>query len=236
MLVGDDPASAIYVKSKGAAAHEAGFRAFDIRHPASLGEKALLAQIAELNADASVHGILVQMPLHKQIDTQRVIAAIDPLKDVDGLHPMNAGKLLSGAYGAKHGLVACTPLGCLMLIKHVQSEIAGSQCGGCGALQSGGQADGAIAAAGKLHGHHGAFSRTRDLPTLCARADILVAAVGKAEMVKGDWIKQGAVVIDVGMNRLSLPDGKNKLVGDVAFAEAVKSARAITPVPGGVGP
>ena len=235
VLVGDDPASAIYVKSKGAAAHEAGFRAFDIRHPASLGEKALLAQIAELNADASVHGILVQMPLPKQIDASRVIVAIDPLKDVDGLHPMNAGKLLSGAYGAKHGLVACTPLGCLMLIKHVQTEIAGANAVVVGRSNLVGKPMAQLLLQESCTVTM-AHSRTRDLPTLCARADILVAAVGKAEMVKGDWIKQGAVVIDVGMNRLSLPDGKNKLVGDVAFAEAAKSARAIAPVPGGVGP
>ncbi len=235
VLVGDDPASAIYVKSKGAAAHEAGFRAFDIRHPAALDERALLAQIAELNADASVHGILVQMPLPKQIDSQRVIAAIDPLKDVDGLHPMNAGRLMSGAYGAKQGLVACTPLGCLMLVKHVQADIAG--------------ADAVVIGRSNLVGKPlaqlllqenctvtMAHSRTRDLQSLAARADILVAATGRAEMVKGGWIKPGAIVIDVGINRLSLPDGKHKLVGDVAFNEAVKVARAITPVPGGVGP
>ncbi len=235
VLVGDDPASTIYVKSKGAAAHEAGFHAFDIRHLASLSEKALLAQIAELNADAAVHGILVQMPLPKQIDSQRAIAAIDPLKDVDGLHPMNAGKLMSGAYGASHGLVACTPLGCLMLIKHVTGDIAG--------------ADAVVIGRSNLVGKPMAqlllqenctvtmaHSRTKDLAALCARADILVAAVGRAEMVRGNWIKLGAIVIDVGMNRLLLPDGKNKLVGDVAFAEASKKARAITPVPGGVGP
>ena len=235
VLVGDDPASAIYVKSKGAAAHEAGFRAFDIRHPATLNEKALLAQIAELNADASVHGILVQMPLPKQIDSQRVISAIDPLKDVDGLHPMNAGRLMSGAYGARHGLVACTPLGCLMLVKHVQADIAG--------------ADAIVIGRSNLVGKPlaqlllqenctvtMAHSRTRDLPALAARADILVAATGRAEMVKGSWIKSGAIVIDVGINRVLLPDGKHKLVGDVAFAEAAAKARAITPVPGGVGP
>lgn len=235
VLVGDDPASAIYVKSKGAAAHEAGFRAFDIRHPASLSEKALLAQISELNADASVHGILVQMPLPKQIDSQHIISAIDPLKDVDGLHPMNAGRLLSGAYGAKRGLVACTPLGALMLIKHVQADIAGADAVVVGRSNLVGKPMAQLL----LQEHCTvtiAHSRTKDLPALCRRADILVAATGRAEMVKGDWIKPGAIVIDVGINRAPQPDGKHKLVGDVAFAEAVKIARAITPVPGGVGP
>ena len=235
VLVGDDPASAIYVKSKGAAAHEAGFRAFDIRHPALLSEKALLAQISELNAEASVHGILVQMPLPKQIDSQRVIAAIDPLKDVDGLHPMNAGRLLSGAYGAKHGLVACTPLGALMLIKHVQTDITGADAVVVGRSNLVGKPMAQLL----LQEHCTvtiAHSRTKDLPALAARADILVAATGRAEMVRGDWIKPGAIVIDVGINRAPQPDGKHKLVGDVAFAEAVKIARAITPVPGGVGP
>ena len=235
VLVGDDPASAMYVKSKGAAAKEAGFHAFDIRQPASMTEKALLAQVAELNADAAVHGILVQMPLPKHIDSQRIIAAIDPLKDVDGLHPMNAGRLLSGVYGAKRGLVACTPLGALMLIKSVQPDISGL--------------DAVVVGRSNLVGKPMAqlllqenctvtiaHSRTRDLPALCARGDILVAATGRAEMVKGDWIKPGAIVIDVGINRISLPGGKNKLVGDVAFAEASAKARAITPVPGGVGP
>jgi len=235
VLVGDDPASAIYVKSKGAAAKEAGFHAFDIRQPANMSEKALLAQVAELNADAAVHGILVQMPLPKQIDSQRVISAIDPLKDVDGLHPMNAGRLLSGVYGAKHGLVACTPLGALMLIKHVQPDLAGMDAVVLGRSNLVGKPMAQLLLQENCTVTI-AHSRTRDLPKLCARADILVAATGRAEMVKGDWIKPGAIVIDVGINRLSLPDGKNKLVGDVAFAEACLKARAITPVPGGVGP
>ncbi|MGQ0740702.1 MAG: bifunctional 5,10-methylenetetrahydrofolate dehydrogenase/5,10-methenyltetrahydrofolate cyclohydrolase [Alphaproteobacteria bacterium] len=235
VLVGEDPASSIYVKSKGAAAQQAGFRAFDIRLPAALSEKALLDEIAELNADASVHGILVQMPLPKQIDSQRVIATIDPLKDVDGLHPMNAGRLMSGFFGANRGLVACTPLGALMLIKTVANDVAG--------------ADAVVIGRSNLVGKPMAqlllqenctvtvaHSCTRDLAGLSARADILVAATGRAEMVKGSWIKPGAIVIDVGINRLSLPDGKTKLVGDVAFDEAMEKARAITPVPGGVGP
>ena len=235
ILVGDDPASAIYVKSKGAAAKEAGFHTFDLRQPATMSEKALLAQVAELNADAAVHGILVQMPLPKQIDSQRVIAAIDPLKDVDGLHPMNAGRLQSGVYGARRGLVACTPLGALMLIKHVQPEIAGMDAVVIGRSNLVGKPMAQLL----LQEHCTvtiAHSRTRDLAALAARADILVAATGRAEMVKGSWIKPGAIVIDVGINRLTLPDGKNKLVGDVAFGEASAKARAITPVPGGVGP
>ncbi len=235
VLVGDDPASALYVKSKGATAHEAGFRAFDIRQPAALSEKALLAQIAELNADASVHGILVQMPLPKQIDSQRVIAAIDPLKDVDGLHPMNAGRLMSGAFGARHGLVACTPLGALMLIKYVQADLAGTDAVVIGRSNLVGKPMAQLL----LQEHCTvtiAHSRTKHLPALAARADILVAATGRAEMVKGDWVKPGAIVIDVGISRVMLPDGRHKLVGDVAFAEAVQKARAISPVPGGVGP
>ena len=235
VLVGDDPASAIYVKSKGAAAHEAGFHAFDIRHPANLSEKALLAQIAELNADANVHGILVQMPLPRQIDSNRIIEAIDPLKDVDGLHPFNAGKLLGGSYGARRGLVACTPLGSLMLIKYVQNDIAGLNAVVIGRSNLVGKPMAQLLLQENCTVTI-AHSKTRDLPALAARADILVAATGKAEMVKGDWVKDGAIVIDVGINRLSLPDGKTRLVGDVAFAEAVKRARAITPVPGGVGP
>jgi methylenetetrahydrofolate dehydrogenase (NADP+)/methenyltetrahydrofolate cyclohydrolase len=235
VLAGDDPASAIYVKSKGAAAQQAGFHTFDMRLPANLSERALLDEIAELNADASVHGILVQMPLPRQIDSQRAIAAIDPLKDVDGLHPMNAGRLMSGVFGASRGLVACTPLGALMLIKSVQSDLAG--------------ADAVVVGRSNLVGKPmaqlllqenctvtTAHSRTRNLGVLAARADILVAATGRAEMVKGSWIKPGAIVIDVGINRISLPEGKTKLVGDVAFAEASERARAITPVPGGVGP
>ncbi len=235
VLAGDDPASAIYVKSKGAAAHEAGFRAFDIRHPASLGEKALLAQIAELNADASVHGILVQMPLPSQIDSQNIIAAIDPLKDVDGLHPVNAGKLLSGTYGARHGLVACTPLGCLMLIKHVQSDVTGANAIVIGRSNLVGKPMAQLLLQENCTVTM-AHSRTRNLPALASQADILVAATGKAEMVRGEWIKRGSIVIDVGINRVALPGGKHKLVGDVAFAEASAKARAITPVPGGVGP
>ncbi len=236
VLVGDDPASALYVKSKGKAAHEAGFHAFDIRLPATLSESALLDQVAELVADASVHGILVQMPLPKQIDPQRIIAAIDPLKDVDGLHPANAGRLMSGEYGLTNGLVACTPLGCLMLIK----DAIGQDLSGMDAIVIGrSNLVGKPMAQLLLQQNCTvtmAHSRTRDLADATRRADIVVAAVGRARMVRGNWLKPGATVIDVGTNRLVLPDGKPKLVGDVAYDEAMPLAGAITPVPGGVGP
>jgi len=236
VLIGNDPASAIYVKSKGKAAHEAGFHAFDIRHPDTLSEHALLGQVAELNADASVHGILVQMPLPKGIDPNRVIAAIDPLKDVDGFHPLNAGRLMRGEYGLQNGLVACTPLGCMMLIKDVLgSDIAGKDAVVIGRSNIVGKP------MAQLLLHESctvtmAHSRTRDLPELTRRADIVVVATGRAEMVRGSWLKQGATVIDVGMNRIAVEGGKHRLTGDVAFAEAVEIVGAITPVPGGVGP
>jgi methylenetetrahydrofolate dehydrogenase (NADP+)/methenyltetrahydrofolate cyclohydrolase len=236
VLVGDDPASAVYVKSKGRAAHEAGFRAFDIRHPATLTEKQLLAQVQELNADASVHGILVQMPLPNGIDPQKVIAAIDPLKDVDGFHPLNAGRLLTGEYGLRRGLVACTPLGCMMMIRDAAGkDLAGSFAVVIGRSNIVGKPMAQLLLQDSCTVTM-AHSRTKDLAALARQADILVAAVGRAEMVRGDWIKPGAIVVDVGMNRLTRPDGKGKLVGDIAYAEAAEVAGAITPVPGGVGP
>jgi methylenetetrahydrofolate dehydrogenase (NADP+)/methenyltetrahydrofolate cyclohydrolase len=234
VLVGEDPASAVYVKSKGKAAHEAGLRAFDIRHPATLSEDALLAQIAELNADATVHGILVQMPLPAQIDAQKIIAAIDPLKDVDGFHAVNTGRLMSGEYGMRRGLVACTPLGCMMLLQDVLGDLSGKDAVVIGRSNIVGKPVAQLLLQESCTVTI-AHSRTRDLPALARRADILVAAVGRPEMVRGDWIKPGATVIDVGINRITI-DGKNRLVGDVAYEEAVKIAGAITPVPGGVGP
>ncbi|MEY4880184.1 MAG: bifunctional protein FolD [Pseudomonadota bacterium] len=234
VLVGEDPASAVYVKSKSKAAHEAGLRAYDIRHPATLSQEALLAQIRDLNADASVHGILVQMPLPSQIDPQAIIAAIDPLKDVDGFHPLNAGRLMSGEYGVSHGLVACTPLGCMMLLKDVLGDLTGKDAVVIGRSNIVGKPIAQLLLQESCTVTI-AHSRTRDLAALCARADILVAAVGRAEMVRGSWIKPGATIIDVGINRIEV-DGKNKLVGDVAYAEAAEIAGAITPVPGGVGP
>lgn len=236
VLVGEDPASTVYVKSKGKAAQEAGFRAFDIRLPASISQAELLHQVANLNADATVNGILVQMPLPSHIDPVAIIAAIDPLKDVDGLHPLNAGRLLSGEYGAAHGLVACTPLGCVMLIHHALGQDLSGR-------------DAVVIGRSNLMGKPVAqlllqenctvtmaHSKTRNLAEVTRRADILVAAVGRAEMVRRDWIKPGAVVIDVGINRIASEGGKSRLVGDVAYDEALDVASAITPVPGGVGP
>jgi len=236
VLVGDDPASAVYVAAKSRAVHEAGLVAFDHRFPASLSEAELIAEVESLNADSSVHGILVQMPLPKHIDAARVINTIEPLKDVDGLTTANAGMLARGETGLDNGLVACTPLGVLMLIDDaLKGGIAGKEALVLGRSNLVGRplaqllltADATVTVA---------HSRTRDIAALARRADILVAAVGKTEMVRGDWIKPGAVVIDVGTNRKSLGDGKSRLVGDVAFDEAKEIAGAITPVPGGVGP
>jgi len=236
ILVGEDPASAVYVRSKGKAAHEAGFRSFDIRHPETLSEDSLLGQVAELNGDASVNGILVQMPLPKHIDPARIIAAIDPLKDVDGFHPLNTGRLMSGEYGLNHGLVACTPLGCMMLIKDTIGEnLSGKNAVVIGRSNIVGKPMAQLLLQESCTVTM-AHSHTEDLPALCRRADILLAAVGRAEMIRGNWIKQGATIIDVGINRVEGADGKAKLCGDVAFAEAVQIAGAITPVPGGVGP
>jgi methylenetetrahydrofolate dehydrogenase (NADP+)/methenyltetrahydrofolate cyclohydrolase len=236
VLVGEDPASAVYVRSKSKAAREVGFRCFDIKHPDTLSEQELLSQIAELNGDASVNGILIQLPLPKHLDPEKIIEAIDPLKDVDGLHPLNAGRLSSGEYGVSHGLVACTPLGAAMLIR----EVLGSDLSGKDALVIGrSNLVGKPLAQLLLQENCTvtiAHSRTKDLPSLAARAEILVAAMGRPEMVRGDWIGEGAIVIDVGINRVVAEDGTAKLCGDVAFDEAVTRAAAITPVPGGVGP
>jgi methylenetetrahydrofolate dehydrogenase (NADP+)/methenyltetrahydrofolate cyclohydrolase len=227
VLVGDDPASRVYVASKEKLAAEIGMNSHAHRLPAETTEAELLARIAALNADDSVDGILVQLPLPKHIDTGRVIDAIDPAKDVDGLHPINAGRLAGG----KNGLVPCTPLGCMLLLRRTLPSLSGLEAVVVGRSELVGrpvaqlllQADCTVTLA---------HSRTRDLPAVVRRADIVVAAVGRPRMIKGDWLKPGATVIDVGINRM--PDGK--LVGDVDFAEAVQVAGAITPVPGGVGP
>lgn len=227
VLVGDDPASRVYVASKEKLAVQVGMNSAAHRLPAGTSEAELLAKLAELNADDAVDGILVQLPLPKHIDTGRIIDAIDPAKDVDGLHPINAGLLAGG----KTGLVPCTPLGCMLLLKQALPTLAGLEAVVIGRSELVGrpvaqlllQADCTVTIA---------HSRTRDLPAVVRRADIVVAAVGRPGMVRGDWIKPGATVIDVGINRL--PDGK--LTGDVAFAEAAAVAGAITPVPGGVGP
>ena len=225
--VGDDPASGVYVRNKDRAAAEAGFDSATIHLPESTTEAALLAEIARLNADPAVDGILVQLPLPAHIRAEAAIAAVDPAKDVDGFHPLNAGRLAAG----EPGLVPCTPRGVMHLLAESGVALRGARALVLGRSQIVGRpmaqlllgADCTVTIA---------HSRTRDLPAECRRAEILVAAAGRAEMVRGDWIAPGAVVIDVGINRL--PNGK--LVGDVAYAEAVGHAGAITPVPGGVGP
>jgi len=234
VLVGENPASQVYVRNKARQTVEAGMRSFDHTLSADVSEGALLDLIARLNADPAVDGILVQLPLPPQIDTQKVIEAIDPEKDVDGFHPVNAGRLMTGV----PGLAPCTPLGCLMLIRSVRPDIAGLDAVVVGRSNIVGKpmAQLLIAESCTVTVAH---SRTRDLPDVCRRADILVAAVGRPDMIRGDWIKPGAVVIDVGINRVPHPaagEGKTRLVGDVAFAEAKETASAITPVPGGVGP
>ena len=235
-LVGEDPASAIYVGAKDKAAREVGFRVEDLRRPATLTESALLDQVRSLNAEPAIHGILVQMPLPATIDAARIIAAINPRKDVDGLTPLNIGRLAIGEFNARRGLVACTPLGALMLIRSaIGEDLAGKEALVIGRSNQVGKPMAQLLLQENCTVTI-AHSKTQDVPSLCRRADILVAAAGRPEMVRGDWIKPGAVVIDVGVNRKMLPDGKTKLVGDVAYAEAVEVAGAITPVPGGVGP
>ena len=235
ILVGDDPASAIYVGAKSKAAREVGFHAFDIRLPDTISEAALLAEIANLNADASVSGVLVQMPLPAHIDSARVLVALDPLKDVDGFHPLNVGRLSNGQYTAKHGLVPCTPLGCILLLRDTLGDMTGLEALVIGRSEIVGKPMAQLLIQENCTVTV-AHSRTRDLPAIARRADIVVAAVGKPDVVKGDWIKLGATIIDVGTNRIALADGKSKLVGDVAYDEAFAVAGAITPVPGGVGP
>ncbi|WP_420101110.1 bifunctional 5,10-methylenetetrahydrofolate dehydrogenase/5,10-methenyltetrahydrofolate cyclohydrolase [Bosea sp. (in: a-proteobacteria)] len=231
VLVGDDPASKVYVASKEKLAVEVGMASVAHRLPADTTEALLLAKLAELNGDDAVDGILVQLPLPKHVDTARIIGAIDPAKDVDGLTPVNAGLLAGGKVSGEHLLVPCTPLGSMLLLKQTLTTLAGLEAVVIGRSELVGrpvaqlllQADCTVTIA---------HSRTRDLAAVVKRADIVVAAVGRPLMVKGDWIKPGATVIDVGINRM--PDGK--LAGDVDFAEAVQVAGAITPVPGGVGP
>jgi methylenetetrahydrofolate dehydrogenase (NADP+) / methenyltetrahydrofolate cyclohydrolase len=231
VLVGEDPASQVYVKSKGKASAEAGLKSFEHRLPATTSESDLLKLVARLNADPEVDGILVQMPLPKQIDPQRIIDAIDPAKDVDGFHAVNVGRLWSGG----KALVPCTPYGCLLLLRRTLGSLAGANAAVLGRSNIVGKPMAALLLAENCTVTI-AHSKSRDLAAIARQADILVAAVGKPEMVKGGWIKPGAAVIDVGINRIASPDGKSRLVGDVAFAEACQVAGAITPVPGGVGP
>jgi methylenetetrahydrofolate dehydrogenase (NADP+)/methenyltetrahydrofolate cyclohydrolase len=230
VLVGDDPASQAYVKSKGRASEEAGMASFEHRLPASTAEHELLALVASLNADDRIDGILVQLPLPRHIDTARVIEAVDPAKDVDGFHPMNAGRLATGL----PSLVPGTPLGCILMAKKAHASLAGLDAVVVGRSNIVGKplAQLLIAESATVTVAH---SKTKDLKEVCRRADLLCVAIGKPEFVKGDWIKPGATVIDVGINRVAGADGKNKLVGDVAYDEALKVAGWITPVPGGVG-
>jgi methylenetetrahydrofolate dehydrogenase (NADP+) / methenyltetrahydrofolate cyclohydrolase len=233
VLVGNDPASQSYVGSKGKAAIAAGIESFQHRLPETTSEAALLALIDQLNADDRVDGILVQLPLPKHIDQQRVIDAVDPAKDVDGFHVQNVGRLWSGGQG--RALVPCTPYGCLLLLKETVPDLTGAEAVVLGRSNIVGKPMAALLLAENctvtlVH------SRSRDIPAVVRRADILVAAVGRPEFVRGDWIKPGAVVVDVGFNRIPAAGGGSKAVGDVAFAEAQGIAAAITPVPGGVGP
>ena len=226
VLVGDDPASAVYVKSKGKQTVEVGMRSFEHRLPADTAQDDLIALVGRLNADPAIDGILVQLPLPAHLDDVAVISAIDPDKDVDGLHVVNAGRLASGL----PGLVSCTPLGCMMLIKAQLGDLSGKSAVVIGRSILVGKPVAQLLLAANCTVTI-AHSRTRDLADVVRRADIVVAAVGRPEMVRGDWIKTGACVIDVGINRV---DGK--LIGDVAFAEVSQVAGSITPVPGGVGP
>jgi methylenetetrahydrofolate dehydrogenase (NADP+)/methenyltetrahydrofolate cyclohydrolase len=231
VIVGDDPASQVYVRNKGRQTIEAGMRSLEYKLPAATSELDLLELIGDLNRDGDIHGILVQLPLPRHIETDRVIEAIDPAKDVDGFHPVNVGRLSTGA----RSLVPCTPAGCIILAKTVQPSLDGLDAIVIGRSNIVGKplaqlllAQGCTVTI--------AHSRTRDLPAHVRRADLVMAAVGRPGFVRGDWIKPGAIVIDVGINRVTGADGKSRLVGDVAFEEAAAVAAAITPVPGGVGP
>ena len=231
VLVGDNPASEAYIGSKKKMSAQAGIQSFDHRLPGTTDQVELLALIARLNGDPSIHGILVQLPLPPQIDPYKVIAAVDPTKDVDGFHPVNAGRLALGL----PSLVPCTPLGCIMLAKTVHPSLAGLEAVIVGRSNIVGKP-----LAQLLIGQSAtvtvAHSKTRDLPAVCRRADIVVAATGRPGLVRRDWIKPGATVIDVGINRVAGEGGHPRIVGDVAFAEVCEVAGAITPVPGGVGP
>jgi len=231
VLVGEDSASQIYVRSKGRATLEAGMASFEHRLPDSVGQAELLALVEQLNDDESVDGILVQLPLPAGVDDKAVIDSIDPDKDVDGFHVINAGRLAVG----EDGLVSCTPLGCLMLLRDRLGDLSGLEAVVVGRSNIVGKPMAQLLLRENCTVTL-AHSRTRDLPAVVRRADILVAAVGQPELIRGEWIKPGATVLDVGMNRLAGEDGKTRLLGDVDFAGASKVAAAITPVPGGVGP
>jgi methylenetetrahydrofolate dehydrogenase (NADP+)/methenyltetrahydrofolate cyclohydrolase len=231
VLVGNDPASQTYVRAKGRACAAAGLGSFERRFPANISEAVLVAEVEKLNADDRVDGVLVQLPLPGHIDARRIIAAIDPAKDVDGFHPVNVGRLWSGL----PGLVPCTPQGCLTLLRTVHDDLSGAQAVVLGRSNLVGKPMAALLLASDctvtvVH------SKSRDAAAMCRQADILVAAVGRPRMVKMPWIKPGATVIDVGISPIKLPDGRNRVVGDVDFDAVRTVAGAISPVPGGVGP
>ena len=229
VLVGEDAASQVYVRNKAKQTIETGMLSFEHKLPATTPEAELLVLVARLNADPKVHGILVQLPLPKHIDSQKILTAIDPAKDVDGFHPINAGRLATG----EAALTPCTPLGCVILAKRAKPDLSGLEAVIVGRSNIVGKPVAQLLLAENCTVTI-AHSKSRDLPGICRRADLLVAAVGRPEMVKGDWVKPGAIVIDVGINRLDGPNAR--LVGDVDYASAAAVASAITPVPGGVGP
>jgi methylenetetrahydrofolate dehydrogenase (NADP+)/methenyltetrahydrofolate cyclohydrolase len=233
VLVGEDPASEIYVRNKGKQTNEAGMNSYEFRLPDSASEHEVLSRVRALNADPDVHGILVQLPLPDQVNEALILDTIDPEKDVDGFHVVNVGRFWTGL----PSLVPCTPQGCLMMLKDTLGDLTGKKALIVGRSNIVGKPIAQLL----LREHCTvtlAHSRTRDLPAECRTADILVAAVGRPQMIRGDWIKPGGTVIDVGINRIPKEgeEGKMRLVGDVCFDEAVKVAGAITPVPGGVGP
>jgi methylenetetrahydrofolate dehydrogenase (NADP+)/methenyltetrahydrofolate cyclohydrolase len=231
VLVGEDPASEVYVRNKGRETTAAGMASSEIKVPATISEADLLEVVRELNLRDDVDGILVQLPLPPHIDSGRVIEAIDPAKDVDGFHPINAGRLATG----QPALVPCTPLGCVILAKSVHADLSGMDAVVIGRSNIVGKPVAQLLLAENCTVTI-AHSRSRDLPAITRRADLLIAAVGRPEFLRGDWIKPGATVIDVGINRVPREGGGHRLVGDVHFAEAREVAGAITPVPGGVGP
>jgi methylenetetrahydrofolate dehydrogenase (NADP+)/methenyltetrahydrofolate cyclohydrolase len=231
ILVGEDAASVRYVRAKAAASTAAGFAAYDRRLPESASEAALIDEVARLNADERIDGILVQLPLPPQIGMHRVMAAIDPEKDVDGFHPVNVGRLWTGL----PGLVPCTPQGCMLLLQTVCPDLAGAEAVVFGRSNIVGRPLAALLLAANCTVTL-AHSRTRDEAAVARRADILLSAVGRSGLVGADWVKPGAIVIDAGINVVAAPDGRSRLVGDVDFAAVQGIAAAITPVPGGVGP
>ncbi len=231
VLVGEDPASQVYVRNKGKQTHEAGMASFEHRLPASTSEADLLALVARLNNDDTIDGILVQLPLPPHIDSKKVLETLAPEKDVDGFHPINVGRLATG----ERSLVPCTPAGCIILARSVAPSLVGMDAVIVGRSNIVGKPMAQLLLAQDCTVTI-AHSRTRDLPAVVARADLVIAAVGRPEMIEGNWIKPGAIVIDVGINRVDAGNGKTRLVGDVAYASASQRAGAITPVPGGVGP